>query len=198
MGLVAPIVHSFQPLLYLDLKVSPVSHRIKEMIRTIPNYPKPGIMFRDISTLLLNRDGINLVTHELARAVSGRKFDKIVGIESRGFIVGSPLAFKLGCGLVLARKKGKLPGRVKSIEYELEYGRDCIEIHDDAIEPNDRCLVVDDLIATGGTASATCDLIKSFGGHVAGCAFIVNLPELGGAKKLESYGVTSLVQFDGH
>lgn len=172
---------------------------IASRIRTIPNYPKPGIMFRDITTLLKDPVGLRIMINELVNRYSGIKVDKVVGIESRGFILGAPLAYMLGVGFVPIRKKGKLPGEVVSQEYELEYGTDIIEIHKDAISQGERVLLVDDLIATGGTAIAAITLIDTLGATVIECAFAVDLPELGGRRRLEqiSQKVYALCEFEG-
>jgi adenine phosphoribosyltransferase len=170
---------------------------IKNKIRTIPNFPKEGIMFRDITTLLLDAHGLEEVIEIFAKRYADKKIDYVAGIESRGFIFGGALAKELGVGFVPIRKKGKLPGEVISEEYELEYGNDCIEIHKDALKEGDNVLIIDDLIATGGTALASCNLIEKAGGKIVECAFIVDLPELGGKKRLEPRPVFCLVNFEG-
>jgi len=172
---------------------------IKSKIRTVPNWPKEGIMFRDITTLLQDAPGFNHTIDLLFERYKDKGIDVVAGIESRGFIIGSVLAHRLNKGFVPIRKKGKLPAETESEEYELEYGKDVIEIHKDAINKNDNVLLVDDLIATGGTALAACKLIKKIGGKILECCFIIDLPDLGGAKKLEKagYDVFSLVQFEG-
>jgi adenine phosphoribosyltransferase len=171
---------------------------LKELIRTIPDFPKPGIQFRDVTTLLNHPKGLSQTIDSLAEHFAGFDANKVVAIESRGFTIGGALAQRLGCGLVLARKKGKLPGNVERIEYDLEYGKDCIEIHSDAIEDGDRCIVIDDLLATGGTCAATCTLVERLQGEVVGCGFIVNLPELSGSERLKNYDLHWLVEFEGH
>jgi adenine phosphoribosyltransferase len=173
---------------------------IKKLIRTIPDYPKPGIMFRDITTLIKDPIGLNLVVKEFCTRYIGLKIDKVVGIESRGFIIGAPIAYELGIGFIPMRKKGKLPAETIGCDYALEYGIDRIEIHTDAILDGERILLVDDLIATGGTAEAAVKLIKQCGGIVVECAFVINLPELGGKKRLEAMEarVFSLTEFEGH
>jgi adenine phosphoribosyltransferase len=173
---------------------------IKSLIRTVPHYPKHGIMFRDITTLLKDPVGLRVSVDELLRQYKGQKIDKVAAIESRGFIIGAPLALELGLGFIPIRKKGKLPGQTIGHDYELEYGTDRIEIHTDAIKPGDKVLLVDDLIATGGTAEAALSLIQKCGGEVIGCAFIIDLPELGGRKRLENHGVSvfALTEFEGH
>jgi len=172
----------------------------KSLIRTVPNYPKPGIMFRDITTLLKAPMGLQLIVKELAARYQGRGLNKVVAIESRGFIVGAPLAMALGVGFVPIRKKGKLPAETIWHDYELEYGSDRIEIHIDAIDPGERVLLVDDLIATGGTAEAASILIRKCGGVVVECAFIIDLPEIGGRNRLEKLGLSvyALTEFEGH
>lgn len=172
---------------------------IKSLIRTIPHYPKSGIMFRDITTLLKDPAGLQLTINTLAARYREMKIDKIAGIEARGFIIGAPLAYLLGVGFIPIRKKGKLPSLVIGHDYELEYGVDRIEIHTDAIATGERVLLVDDLIATGGTAEAATILIQKMEAIVVECAFVIDLPEVGGRKRLEKQGhsVFTLTQFDG-
>ncbi|MDA8154909.1 MAG: adenine phosphoribosyltransferase [Actinomycetota bacterium] len=174
---------------------------IKSKIRTIPDYPKKGIMFRDITTLIKDPVGFRLVIDSLTqRYITGEvQFDVIAGIESRGFIMGGALAYTLGKGFVPIRKKGKLPAEKVSQEYELEYGTDSIEVHKDAIMKGASVLLVDDLVATGGTALAAAALIEKLGGRVAEMAFIVDLPDVGGRKRLEAknYSVFALTEFEG-
>ncbi len=169
---------------------------IKSRIRTIPDHPKKGIMFRDITTLIKDPVGFRLVIDNFTqRYIKGDlDFDTIVGIESRGFIIGGALSYTLGKGFIPVRKKGKLPGETISHEYALEYGTDTIEIHKDAISKGEKVLLVDDLLATGGTALAAAALIEKLGGVVAEMAFIVNLPDVGGAKKLEAKGYKAYCQ----
>lgn len=173
---------------------------IQSLIRTIPHYPKQGIMFRDITTLLKDPLGLRMVVDGLAEHVANQKIDKIAGIEARGFIVGAALAYKLGVGFVPIRKSGKLPSETVGQEYALEYGADRVEIHTDAITQGEHVLLVDDLIATGGTAEAGVALIQKLGGVLAGCAFVIDLPELGGTQRLQEKGlqVIALCAFDGH
>lgn len=173
---------------------------IKSKIRTVPHYPKQGIMFRDITTLLKDPIGLRATVEELVRRYKDAKIDKVAGIESRGFILGAPLAYALGVGFVPIRKKGKLPAETIGHDYELEYGTDRIEIHTDAISKGENVLLVDDLIATGGTAEAACKLIEKIGGHVVECSFLIDLPEIGGRKRLENHGqkVFALCEFEGH
>jgi len=172
---------------------------IKSRIRTIPNYPKPGIMFRDITTLLKDPVGFQFTIQEIVKRYSTWKIDKVAAIESRGFIVGAPVAYALRLGFVPIRKQGKLPAEAVGHDYQLEYGQDRIEIHVDAIEPGDRVLVLDDLIATGGTAEAASQLIRKMGGTVVECCFIIDLPDAGGRKRLQQQGlnVFSLCEFEG-
>ena len=174
---------------------------IKSKIRTVPDYPKKGIMFRDITTLIKDPVGFRLVIDSLTqRYIQGDiAFDVIVGIESRGFIMGGALAYTLGKGFVPIRKKGKLPADVVAQEYELEYGTDRIEIHKDALKDGVKVLLVDDLLATGGTALAAAALIEKLGGKVAGMCFIVDLPDVGGGKKLreKGYKFFALTEFEG-
>jgi adenine phosphoribosyltransferase len=172
---------------------------IKSRIRTIPHYPRHGIMFRDITTLLKDPVGFRLTIQEIVNRYRDEKIDKVAGIESRGFIVGAPVAFSLGVGFVPIRKKGKLPAEAIGHDYELEYGRDRIEIHVDAIGPGERVLLLDDLVATGGTAEAASQLIQKMGGIVVECCFVIDLPDIGGRKRLEKHGlkVFSLCQFEG-
>jgi adenine phosphoribosyltransferase len=176
-----------------------MNERVKSKIRTVPNWPKPGIMFRDITTLLQDAPTFNHTIELLLERYKDKQIDVVAGIESRGFIIGSILAHRLDRGFVPIRKKGKLPYATESEEYELEYGTDTIEIHKDAIAEGNKVLLVDDLIATGGTALAACKLIKKCGGELVECCFIIDLPELGGKKKLEraGYPVFSLVEFEG-
>ena len=174
---------------------------IKSRIRTIPDHPKKGIMFRDITTLIKDPVGFRLVIDNLTqRYITGAvDFDVIVGIESRGFIIGGALSYTLGKGFVPVRKKGKLPAETVSYEYALEYGTDTIEIHKDAIASGARVLLVDDLLATGGTALAAATLIEKLGGTVSEMAFIVNLPDVGGEKRLKEkgYKLFALTEFEG-
>lgn len=157
---------------------------IKSLIRTIPHYPKQGIQFRDITTLLKDPIGFHMVIDALAHHYSKQTIDKIAGIEARGFIIGAALAYKLGVGFVPIRKSGKLPAETVGHDYALEYGADRVEIHLDAIAHDEQILLVDDLIATGGTAEAAVALIQKLGGIVMGCAFVIDLPDLGGTKRL--------------
>ena len=167
---------------------------IKSRIRTIPHWPKQGIMFRDITTLLKDPVGLQLTIDDFVEHYKEQKIDVVVGIDSRGFILGGALAYLLGKGFVPVRKKGKLPAATEHEEYALEYGTDTIEIHKDAIEPGQRVLIIDDLLATGGTAVAAANLVKKLHGEIVGLAFIVDLPDLGGKKRLEKAGYTVYAQ----
>ena len=172
----------------------------KTLIRTIPDYPKPGIMFRDVTTLFADAEGFQEAILAMAAPFKGAKIDAVAGIEARGFILGGAIADRLACGFIPIRKKGKLPWKTIGQQYTLEYGVDTIEIHEDAIAPGQRILIVDDLIATGGTAEAAGKLIKRTGGTIVGATFIIDLPELGGVKLLKSHGIDchALVAFEGH
>lgn len=172
---------------------------LKSVIRTIPDYPKPGIMFRDITTLLADARGFRRAVDELVQPLAGAKIDKVAGIEARGFILGGAIAHQLCVGFVPIRKKGKLPHKTITESYELEYGADEVEIHVDAIKKGDRVLLVDDLIATGGTAAASIKLLERAGAEIVLCSFIIDLPDLGGSKKLRELGkrVVALVEFEG-
>lgn len=172
------------------------SEQLRKSIRSIPDFPKPGIMFRDITTLLKDPAMLELTVDMIAEHFSDTKIDKIAGIESRGFIFGAPLATKLKKGFVPLRKKGKLPAATHGVTYDLEYGQDTIEIHQDAFQPGDRVLVVDDLLATGGTLKAALKLVEKAGGVVAGCAFLVELTFLNPRKNFADYEMLSLVEYD--
>lgn len=163
---------------------------IKSRIRTIPDYPKPGIMFRDITTLLQDPVGFRLSIEGLVQPFAGQRVDKVAAIEARGFILGGAVAEKLEAGFVPIRKKGKLPNTTVGRDYQLEYGTDRVEIHEDAILEGEQVLLVDDLIATGGTAMAAIELIEEVGGQVVACAFVVDLPDLGGAQRIRDSGHT--------
>jgi adenine phosphoribosyltransferase len=172
---------------------------IKSRIRTVPHYPKHGVMFRDITTLLKDPVGFRITINELVNRYTSQKIDKIAGIESRGFIIGAALAFQLGVGFVPIRKKGKLPAETVGHDYELEYGTDRIEMHVDAIAAGEHILLVDDLIASGGTAGAACKLVETMGGKIVECCFVIDLPDLGGRQRLEKQGqkVFALCEFEG-
>ncbi len=172
---------------------------IKSRIRTVPHYPKQGVMFRDITTLLKDPVGLRVTINELVNRYTGMKIDKVAGIEARGFIIGAALAFQLGVGFVPIRKKGKLPAETVGHDYALEYGTDRIEMHVDAVAKGEKVLLVDDLIATGGTAEAAVKLIEGMGGKIVECCFVIDLPDLGGRKRLEKHGqkVFALCEFEG-
>jgi adenine phosphoribosyltransferase len=172
----------------------------KSVIRSIPDYPKPGVIFRDITTLLGNPRAFRRAVDELVQPYAGVRIDKVAGIEARGFILGGAVAHQLSVGFVPVRKKGKLPWTVLGEDYALEYGSDRVEIHADAVHHGDHVIVIDDLIATGGTCFAAIKLLERAGGKVMGCSFVIDLPELGGADKIRALGkdVTSLVAFEGH
>ena len=167
---------------------------IKSRIRTIENWPKKGIMFRDITTLLKDPVGLKICVDDFAKRYKNEDIDVVIGIDSRGFILGGALAYLLGKGFVPVRKKGKLPAKTEKQEYELEYGTDTVEIHTDSIKEGQKVLIVDDLIATGGTCLATIELVKKLGGNIHECAFIVDLPDLGGSKKLKKAGLNYYAQ----
>ncbi len=170
---------------------------LKATIRTIPNWPKPGIMFRDITTLIQNPDAFRYCIQQFKAQYQDKNITKIAGIESRGFIFGAALAHELCLPFILIRKKGKLPAETIAQEYQLEYGTDKIEIHKDAIANGDNILIVDDLIATGGTIEAACKLVQKLDGKVAGCAFVINLQELKGMQRIKQYNPFYLVEFEG-
>ncbi|MBN1393954.1 MAG: adenine phosphoribosyltransferase [Pirellulales bacterium] len=168
---------------------------LADYIRTVPDFPKPGILFRDITTLLAEPAVFRQAVIEMAEPFKNEKIDVVAAAEARGFIFAAPVALGLNAALAPIRKPGKLPYKTKSLTYELEYGSDTLEIHADAIPPGARVLVVDDLLATGGTIEACCRLVEQVGGAVVGCAFLIELTELGGAKKIERYKTVSLVKF---
>jgi adenine phosphoribosyltransferase len=172
---------------------------IKSLIRTIPDYPKAGIQFRDITSLIQDPAGLHATVQALLSRYLGQTIHKVVGIEARGFIIGTPLAYALGVGFVPARKPGKLPGNTIGQDYALEYGTDRLEIHTDAIKEGEHILLVDDLLATGGTAEAAATLIKKMGGVIVECAFVVDLPDIGGRKRLENQKlpIFTLCEFEG-
>ena len=173
---------------------------VKSKIRAIPDYPKPGIVFRDITTLLQDPRGFRKTIDELVQAHAGVRIDKVAAIEARGFVLGGAVAHHLSFGFVPIRNKGKLPWKTVAQDYALEYGTDTVEMHIDAVKPGENVLLVDDLIATGGTAEAAIKLVRRQGGEVVGCSFIVDLPELGGRARIEALGVRvlTLCAFEGH
>lgn len=171
----------------------------KDYIRTIPDFPHEGIMFRDVTTLFLDPRGFRMAIDQLLHPYAGQRFDKVAGLEARGFILGGAIAHQLSVGFVPIRKKGKLPGKTIQQDYQLEYGEATMELHDDSLVAGEKVLLVDDLLATGGTAEAGIKLIEKLGAEVIGCAFVIDLPELGGRKKLETLGVEvhALCSFEG-
>ena len=168
---------------------------LKDYIRSIQDYPKEGILFRDITTLLKDRDAFKLAIDKMAEQVKDKKVDLVVGAESRGFLIGSALAYKMNCGFIPVRKKGKLPYKTISEEYALEYGTDTLYMHEDAIKKGDNVLVVDDLIATGGTALAMIKMVEKLGGNVIGSSFLIELEELNGRKEIEKYPINILIKY---
>ena len=168
---------------------------LKDYIRSIQDYPKEGILFRDITTLLKDKDAFKLAIDKMAEQVKDKKVDLIVGAESRGFLIGSALAYKMNCGFIPVRKKGKLPYKTISEEYALEYGTDTFYMHEDAIKKGDNVLVVDDLIATGGTALAMIKMVEKLGGIVIGSSFLIELEELNGRKEIEKYPINILIKY---
>ena len=170
---------------------------IKDKIRTIPHWPIEGVMFRDITTLMQDHEAFRYTCDALYERYKDMKIDKVVGIDARGFIFGAVLAYKLNAGFVPVRKKGKLPSKTIKEEYSLEYGKDSVEIHEDAIEKGEKVLVVDDLIATGGTVCAATKLVETLGGQVVECAFVVELPDLKGRDKIKKHKIFTLCEFEG-
>ncbi|MEL6607528.1 MAG: adenine phosphoribosyltransferase [Pseudomonadota bacterium] len=177
----------------------PALKTVQDYIRTIPDFPHEGIMFRDVTTLFADPRGFRMAIDQLLHPYAGMEIDKVVGLEARGFILGGAIAHQLSVGFVPIRKKGKLPGATISQDYTLEYGAATMEVHDDALQAGERVLVVDDLLATGGTAEAGIKLIERLGAQIVGCAFVIDLPELGGRALLEGLGmdVHTLCAFDG-
>src|SRR6266571_4850831 len=182
------------------MATSLIEHDLKATIRTIANYPKPGIMFRDITTLLGDARAFRRAVDELVQPWAGFKIDKVAGIEARGFILGGAVAHQISAGFVPIRKKGKLPYKRVTIGYSLEYGTDEMEMHEDGVAAGERVVLVDDLVATGGTAQAAVKLLRQMGADVLAACFIIDLPELGGAAKLRALGVPvrTLISFEGH
>ncbi|MBQ8605784.1 MAG: adenine phosphoribosyltransferase [Clostridia bacterium] len=171
--------------------------QIKDYIRTIPDFPEKGIMFRDVTTILQDADGFGLAIDDLQSALEGIDFDLIAGIDSRGFIFGAPIAYNLGKPFIPIRKKGKLPYKTIEQSYALEYGSATIEMHEDAVAPGQRVVIIDDLIATGGSMKAATTLVEKLGGKVVKILFLIELPDLGGRKALEGYDIYSSAQFEG-
>ena len=173
---------------------------LRDAIRTIPDYPKPGIQFRDITTLLGDARAFRTAVDQLVQPWAGQRIDKVAGIEARGFILGGAMAHQLSSGFIPVRKKGKLPHETVRIAYSLEYGVDEMEVHRDAVQPGERVILVDDLIATGGTAPAAIGLLRAIGAEVLAACFVIDLPELGGAARIAALGVPvrTLVAFEGH
>jgi len=168
---------------------------LKKVIRSIPDFPKKGILFRDITTLLQNGPQFRHAIDTLAKHFQGKKIDKVVAVESRGFIIASPLAYKLKAGFIPVRKKGKLPHKTIETTYDLEYGTDTLQMHADAFQPGSNVLIVDDLLATGGTAKATIDLVEKLKGKVVGICFLIELSDLKGREKLKGYKVLSIIKY---
>ena len=179
--------------------IRPPRKTVRDHIRTIPDFPEPGIMFRDVTTLFNDPRGFRMAIDLLLHPYAGLQIDHVVGLEARGFILGGAVAHQLSVGFTPVRKKGKLPGKTIEQSYKLEYGEATVELHEDAIQPGDQVLVVDDLLATGGTAEAGVSLIERLGGEVIACAFVIDLPALGGRKRLEGMGLTvdALCEFEG-
>lgn len=169
--------------------------RLEDKIRDIPDFPQPGIIFKDITPLIGDAEGFRSAIDQLAEACKGKAIDSVVALESRGFLFGAPLAYKLGLGIVPVRKQGKLPSETFRMEYDLEYGTNVVEIHRDALAPGERVLIADDLLATGGTALAAAKLVERLGAVVVGLLFLVELTFLHGREKLTDYEVTSLIQY---
>ena len=168
---------------------------LKEHIRDIPDFPQPGVVFKDITPLLADVDAFRFTVDALADHFSGQSIDKVLGIEARGFIIAAPVAYRFGCGFVPVRKAGKLPWDVEKQEYVLEYGTDLLEVHRDAVAPGERALIIDDVLATGGTAAAAVRLVETLGGQVAGLGFAIELGFLDGRSKLEGRDIASLIEY---
>lgn len=169
--------------------------QLAKIVRIVPDFPKKGIVFRDITTLLQDAQSYQRVIDLMAHRYIGRDIDLVLGVEARGFIIGSALAYKLGTGVVIVRKPGKLPYRTQKVTYQLEYGEDALEIHEDAIRPGQKVLIADDVLATGGTVAACIDLVKALGGEVVECAFLMELEGLKGRERLAPYEAFSLLKF---
>ena len=175
--------------------MAPNGHWITRLVRDIPDYPEPGVTFRDITPLLGDAEGFNNAVTELVHRFDDVPVDRVLGMEARGFIVAAPVAYRIGAGFIPVRKAGKLPWAVVREEYQLEYGKDKLEIHRDAIHPGERILIIDDVLATGGTAEATCRLVEALGGVVAGLGFLIELTDLDGRSRLEGHLVESLARY---
>jgi adenine phosphoribosyltransferase len=173
------------------------SYNLASYIRNIPDFPKPGILFRDITTLIQDKRAFRQAVDDLAAKFKNKKVDYVAAVEARGFIFGGALACELGAGFIPVRKKGKLPWKTKSVTYELEYGTDTLEIHEDALKAGDRVLIIDDLLATGGTVRGVADLVEAQGAQIVGIGFVIELVDLKGREKLKGYPVVSLVEFAG-
>lgn len=168
---------------------------LEKSIRNIPDFPKPGILFRDVTTLIQNKEAFKKAIELLSKKYIGKRIDKVVGVEARGFIFGAAVAYKIGAGFVPVRKKGKLPHKTIATTYALEYGTDTLEIHQDAIAPGEKVLVIDDLLATGGTVKAATELVEGLKGKIIGIAFLVELTDLKGKDKLKGYSAFSLIKY---
>ncbi len=171
--------------------------KVEDYIKTIPDYPQPGIMFRDITTVVQDPDGLKLAIDEMQRQLEGIDFDVVVGAESRGFVFGMPIAYNMHKGFVMVRKKGKLPRETIEQSYDLEYGQATVEMHKDSIKPGQKVVIVDDLIATGGTIEAIVKMVESLGGEVVHISFLLELAGLNGREKLKGYDVSSVVSYEG-
>ena len=168
----------------------------KDKIRNVPDYPKPGVLFKDVTTLLKDGEAFKRVIDTMVFSFQDKQIDSVVSMESRGFMLGAPLAYRLGCGFIPARKKGRLPGKTVTMEYETEYSKDSIEIHLDAIQQGQKVLIVDDLLATGGTAKAVAEIVEKLGGQIVGFAFLIELPFLKGREKLSNYNIFSMMKYE--
>ncbi|MBN2830663.1 MAG: adenine phosphoribosyltransferase [Candidatus Omnitrophica bacterium] len=171
---------------------------LEKCIRNIPDFPKPGILFRDVTTLIQNDRAFKVAVDLLIKKFKGKKIDKVVAVEARGFIFGAAVAYRLGVGFVPVRKKGKLPYKTNSVTYSLEYGTDTLEIHQDAISPGEKVLIIDDLLATGGTVKGVTELVEGLRGKIIGIAFVIELFDLNGRENLRGYNIHSLIKFPGH
>jgi adenine phosphoribosyltransferase len=171
--------------------------KLEDYVRTIPNFPEEGVMFRDITTILKDKDGLRMAVDQMSAALADLDFDVVLGPESRGFIFGMPIAYNMHKSFVPVRKKGKLPAETVSVDYDLEYGKATLEIHKDAIKSGDKVVIVDDLIATGGTMEAICRLVESLGGEVVKIVFLMELDGLNGREKLSKYDVASVIRYPG-